>query len=245
MGHLLAWQEVALPCRQGARRQRDERRRSRASTPTGTRAGATSSTPRSTPTWADVPMAELRERFATQPGELRGYLTVVPETRWLKHADAPRVLPPGDDRALRGARAPTWRRSSPRPVAGDAARDPRRDAAAQHGLDARVATAEDGSVTWSRGDQVVRRRVRRRGDGRRSCSIRWSPAPRPGPLTSAPRPVAAAGSTCSPRVVDGHAADRAGAWFLSGSPAADRPGRLTGPGIERPRPKPGSCWREV
>ena len=25
--------------------------------------------------------------FRTQPGELRGYLTVVPETRWLKHAD--------------------------------------------------------------------------------------------------------------------------------------------------------------
>jgi hypothetical protein len=37
-------------------------------------------------TWASIPMAELRERFRTQPGELRGYLTVVPETRWLKHA---------------------------------------------------------------------------------------------------------------------------------------------------------------
>ncbi len=36
--------------------------------------------------WASMPMAELRDRFATQPGELRGYLTVVPETRWLKHA---------------------------------------------------------------------------------------------------------------------------------------------------------------
>jgi hypothetical protein len=29
-------------------------------------------------------MAELRDRYATLPGELRGYLTVVPETRWLK-----------------------------------------------------------------------------------------------------------------------------------------------------------------
>lgn len=38
-----------------------------------------------TRTWAELPMAELRERFRTQPGELRGYLTVVPETRWLKH----------------------------------------------------------------------------------------------------------------------------------------------------------------
>ena len=32
-------------------------------------------------------MAEVRHRFATLPGELRGYLTVVPETRWLKDPD--------------------------------------------------------------------------------------------------------------------------------------------------------------
>lgn len=36
-------------------------------------------------TWAALPMAEVRERFRTVPGQLRGYLTVVPETRWLKH----------------------------------------------------------------------------------------------------------------------------------------------------------------
>jgi Mycothiol maleylpyruvate isomerase N-terminal domain len=29
--------------------------------------------------------AELREALRTVPGELRGYLTVVPETRWVKH----------------------------------------------------------------------------------------------------------------------------------------------------------------
>jgi hypothetical protein len=34
--------------------------------------------------WAALPMAELRTQFATLPGELRGYLTVVPEARWLK-----------------------------------------------------------------------------------------------------------------------------------------------------------------
>jgi hypothetical protein len=34
--------------------------------------------------WAALPMAELRRRFSAIPGELRGYLTVVPETRWLK-----------------------------------------------------------------------------------------------------------------------------------------------------------------
>jgi hypothetical protein len=34
--------------------------------------------------WAALPMAEVRHRFETLPGELRGYLTVVPEARWLK-----------------------------------------------------------------------------------------------------------------------------------------------------------------
>jgi hypothetical protein len=29
--------------------------------------------------------ADIRETFRTLPGELRGYLTVVPETRWIKH----------------------------------------------------------------------------------------------------------------------------------------------------------------
>lgn len=43
-------------------------------------------------TWAAVPIAELRERLRTVPGQLRGYLTVVPETRWLKHADHQKFL---------------------------------------------------------------------------------------------------------------------------------------------------------
>lgn len=35
--------------------------------------------------WATLPIAEVRHRLATVPGELRGYLTVVPETRWVKN----------------------------------------------------------------------------------------------------------------------------------------------------------------
>jgi hypothetical protein len=35
--------------------------------------------------YADLPAAELKRRFRELPGELRGTLTVVPETRWLKH----------------------------------------------------------------------------------------------------------------------------------------------------------------
>jgi len=34
-----------------------------------------------------MPVDELRRRFRTIPGELRGYLTVVPESRWIKRAD--------------------------------------------------------------------------------------------------------------------------------------------------------------
>jgi hypothetical protein len=33
-----------------------------------------------------VPIGDVRERFRTQAGELRGYLTVVPESRWVKHS---------------------------------------------------------------------------------------------------------------------------------------------------------------
>ena len=37
--------------------------------------------------WAALPLAELREQFRNQPGVLRGTLTVVPEARWVKHAE--------------------------------------------------------------------------------------------------------------------------------------------------------------
>ena len=33
-----------------------------------------------------MPLAEVRRRFRETAGELRGYLTVVPEARWIKHA---------------------------------------------------------------------------------------------------------------------------------------------------------------
>jgi hypothetical protein len=42
---------------------------------------------RITTEWRTLPLAEVRRRFHEWPGELRGYLTVVPETRWVKHAD--------------------------------------------------------------------------------------------------------------------------------------------------------------
>ena len=34
-----------------------------------------------------MPIADVRARFRDVAGELRGYLTVVPESRWIKHSD--------------------------------------------------------------------------------------------------------------------------------------------------------------
>jgi hypothetical protein len=42
--------------------------------------------------WAALSMDDLRARFGSLPGQLRGYLTVVPESRWLKHADHQRFF---------------------------------------------------------------------------------------------------------------------------------------------------------
>src|SRR5512142_1489655 len=82
MGHLVAWQEWAL----GIARD--------------LAVGETSATrERLAREWADrgdelildfqvgwrtLPIAEVRRRIRSVPGELRGYLTVVPETRWVK-----------------------------------------------------------------------------------------------------------------------------------------------------------------
>jgi hypothetical protein len=42
--------------------------------------------------WAALSMDDLRARFATLPGQLRRYLTVVPESRWLKRGDHQRFF---------------------------------------------------------------------------------------------------------------------------------------------------------
>jgi hypothetical protein len=37
--------------------------------------------------WKDAPADDVRARLTSVAGELRGYLTVVPETRWVKNAE--------------------------------------------------------------------------------------------------------------------------------------------------------------
>ena len=87
-------------------------------------------------------------------------------------------------------------------------------AAAQYGLDPRIETAADGSVTWSRGEQVF---ATLSADGT-TASFLLDPLVA-GAAARTPDVRASARGRgwveMAPSVVDGHAADRAGAWFLS------------------------------
>ena len=88
-------------------------------------------------------------------------------------------------------------------------------AAAQYGLDATVGTADDGSLTWSRGDQVF---ASVSPDGA-TASFLLDPLVA-GAAARTPDVRASSRGRgwvdLSAATVDGHAADRAGAWFLSG-----------------------------
>jgi len=85
MAHLLAWQEVALRAAKELAVNETSGTFAQVSADWDERGGEVVNAEIEA-AWAQLPMAEVRDRFATQPGELRGYLTVVPETRWLKHA---------------------------------------------------------------------------------------------------------------------------------------------------------------
>lgn len=85
MAHLLAWQEVALDAAKELAVNETSPTILRVDADWDARGGEVVND-EITRAWAELPMEALRDRFRTQPGELRGYLTVVPETRWLKHA---------------------------------------------------------------------------------------------------------------------------------------------------------------
>ncbi len=86
MGHLLAWQGLALAV------ARDLAVDPTSSTMTRSEQewdelGGEAVNARFLAEWAALPIDEVRRRFREVPGELRGYLTVVPETRWVKNAE--------------------------------------------------------------------------------------------------------------------------------------------------------------
>jgi len=84
MIHLLVWQEVLLAAAKELAVSESSPTLDRADADWAARADAVNDDLHAP--WADRPTAELRARFQVVPGELRGYLTVVPESRWIKHA---------------------------------------------------------------------------------------------------------------------------------------------------------------
>jgi hypothetical protein len=86
MAHMLAWQEVALRAAKELAVNETSEAFAQVSADWDARGGDVVNAEIEA-AWVQIPIAEVRDRFATQPGELRGYLTVVPETRWLKHAE--------------------------------------------------------------------------------------------------------------------------------------------------------------
>jgi hypothetical protein len=85
MAHLTYWQEVALTvARELALRETSETK-VQSDIDWDARGDAWNEEIRIT--GLALPMDEVRSRFRLIPGELRGYLTVVPETRWLKNTE--------------------------------------------------------------------------------------------------------------------------------------------------------------
>jgi len=91
MAHLLAWQEVALATATDLAVNETSPAKQLADADWDARGGEVVNAEIDA-RWAALSMDELRARFASLPGQLRGYLTVVPETRWLKHADNQRFF---------------------------------------------------------------------------------------------------------------------------------------------------------
>jgi hypothetical protein len=86
MAHLLSWQGVALAAARELAVDETSATFARVDADWEARGGDAVNAEMGED-WTARPLAELREAFGSQPGELRGYLTVVPEARWLKHAD--------------------------------------------------------------------------------------------------------------------------------------------------------------
>lgn len=87
MGHMLLWQEAALATAKelAMSEQSPTMARLEAEWDSAPDAGDRMNDA-ALAEFGALPLDELRERFRTVSGELRGYLTVVPESRWIKHA---------------------------------------------------------------------------------------------------------------------------------------------------------------
>lgn len=85
IAHLVAWQELALQVARELALRDTSPAKERADADWAARGDVINDEINAE--WRTLPMAEVRRRMGTVAGELRGYLTVVPETRWLKNSD--------------------------------------------------------------------------------------------------------------------------------------------------------------
>ena len=91
MAHLVAWQLVALDVAKELAVNETSETKARADAEWEARGGeAINEEIRQR--WAARPLAEVRDEFERVGGELRGFLTVVPEARWIKNADHQRFM---------------------------------------------------------------------------------------------------------------------------------------------------------
>jgi hypothetical protein len=89
MGHLVAWQLVLLDVAKELAMGETSPTRARVDADWKSR-GAEAINAEIQADWADKPLADLRDQFRQVGGELRGFLTVVPESRWIKNAEVQR-----------------------------------------------------------------------------------------------------------------------------------------------------------
>jgi hypothetical protein len=87
MGHMILWQEAALATAKELAMGEQSATMDRLEAQWSSSPGAGDEMNEAgIARFRAMPIAEVRELFRTVSGELRGYLTVVPESRWIKHA---------------------------------------------------------------------------------------------------------------------------------------------------------------
>jgi hypothetical protein len=91
MGHVAAWQEVALDVARELAVNETSPTAAKVSADWDERGGDVVNAEIDA-RWADRALADVRDEFRRIAGELRGYLTVVPESRWIKNAANQRTL---------------------------------------------------------------------------------------------------------------------------------------------------------
>jgi hypothetical protein len=91
MGHLVAWQLVGLDVAKELAVRETSQTKVRADAEWDARGGEAVNADIDSD-WASRPIEEVRAEFSRVAGELRGFLTAVPESRWIKNSDHQRFF---------------------------------------------------------------------------------------------------------------------------------------------------------